>query len=70
MRNQILMVTNIQWPSGFVFFFFLNIPVPKQTKKSAYYKTPTLQEYTIHFFINLTLQTTENGSKEEGLPQS
>lgn len=66
MRNQILMVTNIQWPSG---VFFLNIPVPKQKKKSAYYKTPTLQEYTTQFFINFNLRTTENGSKEEGLPQ-
>lgn len=49
--------------------FFLNIPVPKQKKKeSAYNKTPTLQEYTTQFFINFNMKTTENGSKEEGLP--
>lgn len=40
----------------------------EKCKKSAYYKTPTLQEYTTQFFINLTLKTKENGSKEEGLP--
>lgn len=49
--------------------FFSIFQYQSKTKKSAYYKTPTLQEYTTHFFINLTLKTTEKGSKEEGLPQ-
>lgn len=49
--------------------FFPQYSSTKAKKKSAYYKTPTLQEYTTQFFINFNLKTTENGSKEEGLPQ-
>lgn len=60
------MVTNIQWTSG---FFSQYSSTKAKQNKSAYYKTPTLQEYTTPFFVNLTWKTTQNGSKEEGLPQ-
>lgn len=49
--------------------FFSIFQYQSKKKKSAYYKTPTLQEYITQFFINFTLKTTENGPKEEGLPQ-
>lgn len=52
-----------------VFFSSIFQYQSKKKKKSAYYKTPTLQEYTTQLFINFNLKTTENGSKEEGLPQ-
>lgn len=52
------------------FCVFSHYSSTKAKNKSAYYKTPTLQVYTTQFFINLTVKTTENGSKEEGLPSS
>lgn len=67
MRNQILMVTSIQWP--FRFFSQYSSTKAKKKKKVHIKTPPTSQEYTTQFFINLTLKTTKNGSKEEGLPQ-
>lgn len=54
---------------AFWVFFSQYSSTKAKKKKSAYYKTPTLQEYTTQLFINFNLKTAENGSKEEGLPQ-